>query len=98
MAQSMALDLHELMTNALKYGALSVAMGQVQVEWSRAANGQFLFRWAGSGGPAVRLPSHRGFGTTVIEQIKQLNGEVRFDWRKERLCAKSPPIRRTGAT
>jgi PAS domain S-box-containing protein len=86
-AQSMALAVHELTTNAIKYGALSVPGGEVQVGWSLAADGRFVFRWAESGGPAVKAPARRGFGTRVIDQMirGQLHGEVRFDWRKDGL-------------
>ena len=86
-AQSMAVAVHELTTNAVKYGALSSPTGRVQVEWSLAANGQFTFRWSETGGPPVEAPARRGFGTRVIEQMVggQMKGEARFDWRAEGL-------------
>ena len=82
-AQSMAVAIHELTTNAVKYGALSSSTGRVQVEWSLAADGQFTFRWSETGGPPVEAPTRRGFGRRVIEQMVggQMKGEVRFDWR-----------------
>ena len=86
-AQSIAIILHELATNAAKYGALSVPDGHVQVEWSRKPNGQFVLRWTESGGPAVKPPTRKGFGTRVIENMsKGQKGETRFDWRAEGLA------------
>lgn len=81
-AQSMTVALHELTTNAVKYGALSVENGHVEIEWSHAADGQFTFRWSETGGPPIHAPTRHGFGTRVIEKLikAQLNGEVRFDW------------------
>jgi two-component sensor histidine kinase len=85
--QSIAIAVHELTTNAVKYGALSVPTGHVQVEWSRSADRQVALRWAEAGGPAVTPPVRQGFGTRVIERMirSQLKGEVRFDWRSEGL-------------
>jgi PAS domain S-box-containing protein len=82
-AQTIAVTLHELATNAAKYGALSVAEGRVQVGWSRVANGQLILRWTESGGPPVKPPTRRGFGTRVMESMvrDQLKGAMRFDWR-----------------
>jgi two-component sensor histidine kinase len=86
-AQSMAVAVHELTTNAVKYGALSMAAGHIQIEWSRAADGRFVFRWTETGGPPVKPPARRGFGTGVVERLirGQLKGNVRFDWRGEGL-------------
>ncbi len=86
-AQSMAVAVHELTTNAVKYGALSMAAGHIQIEWSSAADGRFAFRWTETGGPPVKPPARRGFGTGVVERLirGQLKGNVRFDWRGEGL-------------
>jgi PAS domain S-box-containing protein len=86
-AQSIAIAVHELTTNAVKYGALSAPAGRVQVEWSRSAEGQVALRWEETGGPSVEPPARQGFGTRVIERMirSQLKGEVRFDWRSEGL-------------
>jgi two-component sensor histidine kinase len=62
-----ALMLHELGTNALKYGALSTANGTVAIRWS-VADGMLRLNWEERGGPAVRAPASRGFGRTLIEQ------------------------------
>jgi PAS domain S-box-containing protein len=87
-AQAVAVTLHELATNAAKYGALSVPAGKVDVEWSRAAEGRLVLRWAETGGPPVKPPTRRGFGTRVMERMirDQLKGEMRFDWRAEGLA------------
>ncbi|MEA2991039.1 MAG: hypothetical protein QOG83_3750 [Alphaproteobacteria bacterium] len=81
-AQSIAMVLHELTTNAVKYGALSVPAGRVQVGWSRAADGRLVVRWTERGGPPVKPPPRQGFGMRVIDQVIriELQGEVRFDW------------------
>jgi PAS domain S-box-containing protein len=87
-AQLIAMVLHELTTNAVKYGALSVATGRVRVAWSHGANGKLALRWTETDGPPVKPPGRRGFGTRVLDQAirAQLNGEVRFDWRAEGLA------------
>jgi PAS domain S-box-containing protein len=71
-AQNFALALHELATNAAKYGALSNATGRVHISWSRhASNGRndFTFRWQEQGGPPVSTPTQKGFGSAVLEQV-----------------------------
>jgi two-component sensor histidine kinase len=85
-AQAIAVTLHELATNAAKYGALSTPNGQVCLEWSQAADGQLCLRWIETGGPAVQEPTRKGVGGRIIEQmIAQQNGKVRLDWRKDGL-------------
>lgn len=81
-AQTIAIFLHELATNAAKYGSLSAADGRVEVAWSRTLDERLSLRWIESGGPPVTPPAHRGFGTSIMEKIiaGQLRGEVRFDW------------------
>lgn len=86
-AQLIAMVLHELTTNAVKYGALSVPTGRVRVEWSHAANGTLALRWIETGGPRVKPPTRQGFGTRVLDRAlsTQLQGKLRFDWRTEGL-------------
>lgn len=85
-AQITAISLHELATNAAKYGALSAAGGRVEILWSLPADGTLSLRWIESGGPAATPPTHCGFGTRVMENmIGQLKGELRFDWRDQGL-------------
>jgi PAS domain S-box-containing protein len=88
LAQAIAVALHELATNATKYGSLSVAEGSVGVEWALATNRRLVLRWTEVGGPPVKSPTRSGFGTNVIEAMirDQLRGEVRLDWRAEGLA------------
>jgi PAS domain S-box-containing protein len=83
-AQVIAVTLHELATNAAKYGALSAANGRVDLEWSHDSNGQLRLRWTETGGPKVHEPKRKGFGGRIIERmIAQQSGKARFDWRAE---------------
>jgi PAS domain S-box-containing protein len=84
-AQTVAITLHELATNAAKYGALAVPDGQVELKW-HDADGRLNLRWTESSGPKVREPTHKGFGGRVIEQmIAQRSGTIHFDWRADGL-------------
>jgi PAS domain S-box-containing protein len=80
-AVSLALAVHELGTNAAKYGALSGSEGAVSVRW-HAADGALGLVWRESGGPPVVPPSTRGFGTRMIERAlaAELGGEARIDF------------------
>jgi two-component sensor histidine kinase len=92
-AQTLALVLHELVTNAAKYGALSSLSGKVALMWKWERNA-IEFRWAETGGPLAKTPSSVGFGTRIVLTSieRQLNGRVSFDWRPEGLhCAFSVP-------
>ena len=73
--------LHELATNALKYGALSADGGLVSVRWS-ATDERFRLRWEENGGPTVVAPKRKGFGSRMIEQALalELKGDVRIDY------------------
>jgi len=85
-AQAVAVTLHELATNAAKYGALSKANGHIDLKWSHEANGRLNLQWIETGGPTVEAPARSGFGGQIIQQmIAQLKGESRFDWRAEGL-------------
>jgi PAS domain S-box-containing protein len=86
-AQVVAVTLHELATNAAKYGALSVPNGQISLEWLHEADGRLILRWTETGGPAVKPPKRQGFGTRIIERmIRQLKGKARFDWHADGLA------------
>ena len=63
-----ALVLHELTTNAAKYGALSKPEGMVEIGWSRTADDYVQFEWRERGGPPVVPPAQAGFGTRVLKQ------------------------------
>jgi PAS domain S-box-containing protein len=87
-AQLIAMVLHELTTNAVKYGALSIPAGRVRVEWFRGQKGRLVIRWTEMGGPPVKAPVRRGFGSRLLDRVisAQLSGETRFDWRPEGLA------------
>jgi len=86
-AQAVALSLHELATNAAKYGALSQEAGRIAIGW-RLVNGTLTLEWRETGGPQASKPMHEGFGSKIINaSIKgQCRGNVAFDWRPEGLC------------
>jgi two-component sensor histidine kinase len=85
-AQAIAVTLHELATNAAKYGALSQPNGKLNVRWSDVADGQLRLCWTETGGPTVQKPEREGVGSRIIEaMIRQQKGQVQFDWRKEGL-------------
>ncbi len=82
-AQSIGMALHELATNATKYGALSVPDGRVRIVWSlsgAADNVRFLMTWSEMNGPAVAAPDRKGFGHTVFDRMiaQSLNGSVKL--------------------
>lgn len=84
-ALAMAMALHELCTNAVKYGALSNDVGRVSIVWElhgREAGRDLRMRWAETGGPPVAPPTRRGFGSRLIERgLKQdLGGAVQIDF------------------
>jgi PAS domain S-box-containing protein len=92
-AQTLALVLHELVTNAAKYGALSSLSGQVKLTW-KWENNNIEFGWTETGGPATSKPSSVGFGTRIVLASieRQLGGRVAFDWRPHGLsCVFSVP-------
>jgi two-component sensor histidine kinase/DNA-binding response OmpR family regulator len=92
-AQALALALHELATNAAKYGALSSASGKVTLAWEQTPESLTL-RWTESGGPRAEAPCSEGYGTRVISASieRQLGGRAAFDWRPEGLqCTLSLP-------
>lgn len=83
--QAVAMVLHELVTNAAKYGALSTQKGRVSVQWRWRSNGTaqdaLVIEWQEIGGPAVSAPSKIGYGTSVIKDLVpyELGGKVEFD-------------------
>ena len=86
-ATNIALVLHELATNAAKYGALSVLGGQVRISWS-AADGRLALSWQEVGGPRVAgPPEHSGFGSLLARRSVsgQLAGDLIFHWNPEGL-------------
>jgi two-component sensor histidine kinase len=84
-ALSLSMAMHELATNAVKYGALSNDRGRVDVAWSVQAGGQkerLHLEWRESGGPPVSPPSRRGFGSRLVERglAGELGGTVQLNF------------------
>jgi PAS domain S-box-containing protein len=80
-AQLVAMAIHELATNAAKYGSLSVEAGRVDVSWS-TADGMLSLVWREAGGPKVITPNKLGFGTKIISSLGGgRRGRTEFDWR-----------------
>jgi CheY-like chemotaxis protein len=80
---TLALVVHEMMTNSAKYGALADSTGQVDIVWHLDPSASLVIEWKESGGPPVQPPSRRGFGTTIIERSIPFDlrgdAELRFD-------------------
>ena len=90
-AQNIGLALHELATNASKYGALTTPSGHIQISWDAGPNA-FVLNWRELSGPRVIVPQHRGFGQTVLEKLaaQALEGQSTLtfnaagvEWRME---------------
>lgn len=84
-AQTLALVIHELATNAVKYGALSTDAGRLAIYWQltpEAREGALFLSWTETGGPTVKIPDERGFGSRlIINSIeRQFNGKVVMNW------------------
>lgn len=79
---TMALVMHELVTNSAKYGSLSDS-GRVRIAWKLDDRGDLLFHWRESGGPQVQAPTRKGFGSTIIDRSipYDLGGEARIDYK-----------------
>jgi len=95
-ALSLGLAVHELATNAAKYGALSQPGGKVSVLWSLAAPELVRVEWVESGGPPVPAQRGRGFGTDLIERIvaNELRNPVQLDFNPEGVrCVLMIPVR-----
>jgi len=96
-AQTLALALHELSTNAVKYGSLSQASGRLELDWTLLPE-EIVVTWRESGGPPVHKPKQTGFGAKIITSSieRQLEGKVSFDWRPEGLfCELRAPRRQS---
>jgi two-component sensor histidine kinase len=96
-ALSLALALHELGTNAVKYGALSDDHGRVRISWEtvQGSTAAFRFSWQESGGPAVMEPASQGFGSQLIQRVLAADfggeTEVRYEPRGL-LCTLTAPL------
>lgn len=92
-ALTLAMVFHELTTNAVKYGALSTAAGQIEIIWTiepTSQCSQMNLQWQESGGPPVTLPFRKGFGSRLIKQglSQELGGEVSLDYEPEGVVCK----------
>ena len=89
-AQTFALVVHELATNAIKYGALSLQNGQVAIHWAVEgirAEARFKFQWQERNGPPVIAPTRQGFGHMVIEKAAAQDfGLPKIRFESEGLC------------
>jgi PAS domain S-box-containing protein len=94
-AQAMSVVLHELATNAAKYGALSAPEGRVEIRWSLDAKGTLTLEWRERGGPTIEgPPTRQGFGSRLLQTTvrRQLDGELEFEWAAEGLrCTVTAP-------
>ena len=84
-ALAIAMGLHELATNAVKYGALSIEGGSVDLSWKLIPGGMLRLKWAERGGPSVAEPRRSGFGRRLIERglAHELAGEARVDFHHD---------------
>ncbi len=97
-AQAIGMALHELATNASKYGALSDESGRLRVTWSMEGEGdgrEFLLSWEEKDGPEVTPPERRGFGYTIMVAMveKSLDANRRRGLRADRPCLEGPRAR-----
>ena len=93
-AVALSMAVHELCTNAIKYGALSAESGHVDIDW-REENERLRWQWRERGGPPVAQPSRTGFGSRMIERAlaTQLSGAVTIDYRASGLvCTIDAPM------
>jgi two-component sensor histidine kinase len=101
-AVAFSMALHELATNAVKYGALSNGSGRVNVAWEvgRGSGERLRFSWREAGGPPVQKPARRGFGSIMIERglARELNADVTLDYAPEGLVFRMEmPLGASGA-
>ncbi|MCA6122039.1 PAS domain S-box protein [Bradyrhizobium sp. WSM 1704] len=83
LAQAIAVAIHELATNAAKYGALSSPSGRIEIRWD---TDPLALRWSESGGPLVKKPTREGFGVGAVDGvIRTLQGHIARHWRPEGL-------------
>ncbi|MBK8197723.1 MAG: PAS domain-containing protein [Acidobacteria bacterium] len=90
--QALAMALHELATNAAKYGALSDDRGTVHVTWTfdKSHGSHFDLVWREAGGPEVSQPTRQGFGTTMLTRIlaQEINGEISLEYNLDGLICR----------
>lgn len=98
MVLSLSMALHELFTNALKYGSLGVPVGQVLISWSSLTSPtgpRLILRWEEAGGPLVKPPTRKGFGSRLIQDglARELNGVVHLHYEPSGvICEMDVPL------
>jgi PAS domain S-box-containing protein len=86
LAQAIAVSVHELATNAAKYGSLSGPSGKIDIRWQVDAADNLLLHWRESGGPTTVAPKRNGFGVDAIDgMVRTLRGRITRQWRAEGL-------------
>ena len=87
LAQAIAVSVHELATNAAKYGSLSKPSGSVEIRWHTDAAGKLSLHWRECGGPRIAEPTRIGFGVGAVDGvIRTLSGSINREWNPEGLC------------
>lgn len=88
-AQALGLAIHELATNAVKYGALSTPAGKIELAWRYDGDDgarRLLLEWIEQGGPAIAPPAQKGFGEVVIQEMaRALSADVAIDFTPQGL-------------
>ena len=105
-AQTLAIAVHELATNAAKHGALSTPEGRIRIRWEAAPReNRFAVRWVEEGGPQVSAPARKGFGSRVLERMSKLSLDAEtellflpggIEWRLSCDLGRVAPDRRDG--
>ena len=99
-ALSLGLLIHELVTNAAKYGALSNGSGTLLLTWSLAGAEQILFEWRETGGPLLPANRQRGFGSDLIEKVisRELHSDIKLEFAPSGVrCTFMVPLRPASA-
>jgi two-component sensor histidine kinase len=100
-AQPICMALHELMTNAVRHGSMSVSEGRLDVRWQLLSDGVLVVDWHETDGPATREPEYSGFGTALIRGLveHELNGQVSLDFQPQGLeCRIQVPLHESKET
>jgi two-component sensor histidine kinase len=97
-AVAIAMALHELGTNAAKYGALTAPGGAVAITWTKVDPDRLRLTWRETGGPTVHVPARQGFGSRLIERVlaHELGGAARIDYAPEGVVCEIEMVRGAG--
>ena len=87
LAQAIAVAIHELATNAAKYGSLSTPSGRLDIRWQSDDASPLVLRWSEKAGPPVQQPNRQGFGIGAVDDVvRTLRGKITRQWRPEGLA------------